>query len=127
LEKNGYDMTPYQTVLEKVASTMTFRGFAHNNWFAAQSSTMIAAALSLQDTTRRNYYLNFYLNKDTVHHGCGHLSIPTMVSQWLTPDGHWKETAGYHNYAIRNLLASALIMEKNGYAVFKKHPSLFKA
>src|SRR5690625_2724426 len=62
LEKNGYDMTPYQTVLEKVASTMTFRGFAHNNWFAAQSSTMIAAALSLQDTTRRNYYLNFYLN-----------------------------------------------------------------
>lgn len=127
LRKKGYDTSPYETVFDRMARTMTFRGFVNNNWFAAQTPAMVTAALSLEDTARRNYYLHFYLQSDTVHDGCGHLAIPSMISRWLTPDGHWKETAGYHNYATGNFLISALIMEKNGYPVFEKYPALFQA
>lgn len=127
LRQKKYDTTPYETVLDKIAATMTFRGFVNNNWFAAQTPAMVTAALSLEDTTKRNNYLRFYLQKDTIHDGCGHLAIPSMIARWLTPDGHWKETAGYHNYATGNFLVSALIMEKNGYPVFEKYPALFQA
>lgn len=127
LIEHHYDMSPYETVFDRIAHTMTFRGFVNNNWFAAQTPAMVTAALSLTDTARRNYYLHFYLEKDTIRDGCGHLAIPSMISRWLTPDGHWKETAGYHNYATGNFLISALIMERNGYPVFEKYPALFQA
>jgi hypothetical protein len=127
LRGNGYDTHWYETVFDKIASTMVFRGFWHNNWFAAQTPALVFAALSLQDKKKRDYYLNFYLRKDTIRGSCGQLALPSLVEKWLTPDGHWKETGGYHNYAIGNLLVSALAMERNGYPVFEKFPALFEA
>lgn len=122
-----YDLSPYETVFDKIAATMTFRGFWNNNWFAAQTPPLVMAALSLKDTARRNEYLRYYLTTDTIQGACGHLAIPSMISRWLTPDGHWKETAGYHNFATGNFLLSALVMEKNGYPVFEQYPALFGA
>jgi hypothetical protein len=127
LGENGYDTHWYETVFDKIASTMVFRGFWHNNWFAAQTPALVFATLSLQDKKKRDYYLNFYLRKDTIRGSCGQLALPSLVKEWLTPDGHWKETGGYHNYAIGNLLVSALAMEENGYPVFRKFPALFQA
>jgi hypothetical protein len=127
LRRKGYDTRYYDTVFQKIAATMTFRGFWNNNWFAAQTPPMVFAALSIDNKKARDYYLNFYLNKDTIRGACGQLALPSLVKKWLTPDGHWKETGGYHNYAIGHLLVSALAMERNGYPVFEKHPALFQA
>ncbi|MBE7173609.1 MAG: heparinase II/III family protein [Williamsia sp.] len=127
IREQGYDTGWYEGVFEKIARTMTFRGYWNNNWFAAQTPAMIFAALSLENKTRRDFYLDFYLNRDTINGSCGHLALASVVSKWLTPDGHWKEPGGYHNFPISSLLTSALAMENNGYNVFGKYPALFKS
>ncbi len=127
MNKNGYDLHWYETVFEKFASTLAFRGLWNNNWYAAESSTMVFASLNLENKQKQAYYLQFILSKDTINGACGQLALPSTVQKWLTPDGHWKEPGGYHNYPVGNLLISALALEKNGYAVFQKFPALFKA
>ena len=127
MQQNGYDLHWYETVFEKFASTLAFRGFWNNNWYAAESSTMVFATLSLENKDKRDYYLQFILSKDTINGACGQLALPSTVKNWLTPDGHWKEPGGYHNYPVGNLLISALALEKNGYDIFRKFPALFKA
>lgn len=127
MKKNGYDLHWYDTVFEKIASTLAFRGFWNNNWYAAESSTMVFATLNLENKQKRDYYLQFILSKDTINGGCGQLALPSTVKKWLTPDGHWKEPGGYHNFPVSNLLISSLALEKNGYDVFMKFPALFKA
>jgi hypothetical protein len=127
LREKKYETSWYEGVFQKIAHTMAFRGFWNNNWFAAQSPAMVFAALSLENKDSTNYYLNFYLNKDTVNGPCGHLALPSVVSRWLTPDGHWKEPGGYHNFPISNLSISGLAMEKNGYNVFDAYPALLQS
>jgi hypothetical protein len=127
MQKNGYDLHWYETVFEKFASTLAFRGFWNNNWYAAESSTLVFAALSLENKQTKDYYLKFFLEKDTIHGGCGQLALPSTVDKWLTPDGHWKEPGGYHNYPVGNLLVASLALEKNGYNIFGKFPALFQA
>jgi hypothetical protein len=127
MKENGYDLHYYETVFEKFASTLAFRGFYNNNWYAAESSTMVYAALSLENKSKRDYYLQFFLDKDTINGGCGQLALPSTVEKWLTPDGHWKEPGGYHNFPVSNLLISSLALEKNGYDIFHRFPALFKA
>lgn len=127
MKDKGYDLHYYESVFEKFASTLAFRGFWNNNWYGAESSTMVFAALSLDNQKNKDYYLQFYLDKDTINGACGQLALPSTVEKWLTPDGHWKEPGGYHNYPVSNLLLAALAMEKNGYDIFHKFPALFKA
>jgi len=127
MKQNGYDLHYYEPVFEKFASTLAFRGFWNNNWYAAESSTMVFASLSLENQKKRDYYLQFYLEKDTINGGCGQLALPSTVEKWLTPDGHWKEPGGYHNYPVSNLLVAAFALEKNGYNIFRRFPALFKA
>jgi len=127
IRSKKYEITWYEGVFEKIAATMTFRGYWNNNWFAAQTPAMVFAALSLENKQRRDYYLNFYLIKDTINGSCGHLALPSVVDKWLTPDGHWKEPGGYHNFPVSSLLISALAMENNGYNVFGKHPTLLQS
>lgn len=127
MQQKGYDLHWYETVFEKFASTLAFRGFWNNNWYAAESSTLVFAALNLENQQKKDYYLQFVLSKDTINGGCGQLALPSTVEKWLTPDGHWKEPGGYHNYPVGNLLVSALALEKNGYNIFRKFPALFKA
>ena len=127
LVKYKYPLENYDKAFEKVAWTLSFRGYAGNNWFAAESSTLVAAALSLKDARKRNYYLDFYLNRDTVVEGCGQLSLPSAAKLWFTPDGHWKEPGGYHNYPVSKLIEAVLMLENNGYQIFNQYPILLKA
>ena len=127
MKQNGYDLHWYENVFEKFASTLAFRGFWNNNWYAAESSTMVFAALNLENKQKRDYYLQFILSKDTINGACGQLALPSTVAKWLTPDGHWKEPGGYHNYPVGNLLLSSLALEKNGHDVFRQFPALFRA
>jgi len=127
LKKEGYELGWYQNVFDKFASTLTFRGYWNNNWYAAVSSTLVYAALNLDDKEKQDYYLQFVLEKDTINGACGHLSLATTVKDWLTPDGHWKEPGGYHNFPVSNLIKAAFALEKNGYPVFQTYPELFDA
>ncbi len=127
LRQKKYETSWYETVFTKIAATMTFRGFWNNNWFAAQTPAMVYAALSLEDKQQTDYFLQFYMTKDTVNAECGHLALPSVIDKWLTPDGHWKEPGGYHNFPISSLLSSALAMENNGYNVFGKYPALLQS
>lgn len=125
--KNKYSLKNYEAVFERIAWTLAFRGYVGNNWFAAESSTLVSAALSLQDRSKRDYYLSFYLSRDTIVNGCGQLSLPSAMKTWFTPDGHWKEPGGYHNYPVSNLIESAMMLENNGYEIFNKYPGLLKS
>ncbi|MBL7968526.1 MAG: heparinase II/III family protein [Prolixibacteraceae bacterium] len=127
MRQQNYDLHWYEPVFEKFASTLAFRGFWNNNWYAAESSTLTFAALSLENKQKRDYYLQFILEKDTINGGCGQLAFPSTVEKWLTHDGHWKEPGGYHNYPVGNLLVSAMALEKNGYDIFRKFPAMFRA
>jgi hypothetical protein len=127
MRSKKYETSWYETVFEKTVNTMTFRGYWNNNWFAAQTPTMVFNALSLEDKKKREYYLNFYLNKDTINGACGHLAMPSVLEKWLTPDGHWKEPGGYHTFPVSSLLTSALALENNGYNVFGKYPALLQS
>ena len=127
MKRRGYDLSYYQPVFEKVASVMAFRGYTNNNWYAAESSTMVAAALALEDPARRDYFLQFYLSKDTVVNGIGQLALPSTIKIWLTDDGHWREPGGYHNYPVSKLLEAGMYLENNGYRVFEEFPQLFEA
>ncbi|MBC8006209.1 MAG: hypothetical protein H7X84_12100, partial [Verrucomicrobia bacterium] len=46
MKQKGYELKWYEPVFEKFASTLAFRGFWNSNWYAAESSTMVFAALS---------------------------------------------------------------------------------
>ncbi len=127
LRKNNYETKWYEPVFDKIAHTMTFRGFWNNNWFAAQTPALVFSAMALEDKTKKDYYLNFVTTKDTINGGCGHLSMPSVVKEWLTPDGHWKEPGGYHNFPVSSLLTASLALEKNGIPVFKDNPALLDA
>jgi hypothetical protein len=127
LRQKKYETSWYESVFDKIANTMTFRGFWNNNWFAAQTPALVYAALSLENKVQKNFYLDFYLNKDTINGQCGHLALPSVISKWLTPDGHWKEPGGYHNFPISSLLTSAVALENNGYNVFGKFPALLQS
>jgi hypothetical protein len=124
LRKNNYETKWYEPVFDKIAHTMTFRGFWNNNWFAAQTPALVFSAMALEDKTKKDYYLNFVTTKDTINGGCGHLSMPSVVKEWLTPDGHWKEPGGYHNFPVSSLLTASLALEKNGIPVFKEYEDM---
>lgn len=127
LKAAGYNLSYYESVFEKIAQTLAYRGYTGNNWYAAESSTLVAAALALDNPEKQNYYLQYYLSKDTIFNGCGQLAMPSTVRIWLTDDGHWREPGGYHNYPVSKLLESGLMLENNGYDVFRRFPQLFKA
>ncbi len=128
IREKKYETKYYEGVFTKIANTLTIRGYINNNWFAAETPPLVYAALSIEDKKLRDYYLSFFLSRDTiVEGGGGQLSLPTALKKWFTPDGHWKEPGGYHNYPVGSLLRSALAMEKNGYPVFQQYPTLFNS
>jgi hypothetical protein len=127
MKQKGYEMKWYEVVFEKFAATLAFRGFWNNNWYAAESSTLVFAALSLENKQKQDYFLQFMLHRDTINGSCGQLALPSTVEKWLTHDGHWKEPGGYHNYPVGNLLVASWALEKNGYDIFRKFPALFQA
>ena len=127
MKSKGYDMQYYQDVFEKFAHRMVVNGYMDCNWYAAESATLVYAALSLDDKEKQDYYLSFFTHRDTVDGRWGHTSLKTTVDEWFTPDGHWMEPGGYHTFPVSNLLRAALAMEKNGHAIMAEYPSLFKS
>jgi hypothetical protein len=127
MEQTGYETRFFQPVFEKLAKTTKLRGFISNNWYAAQTTTLTYNALSLDDPVLRDYYLSFYLERDTVHGSWGQLALPTTMQKHFTHDGHWKENAGYHDMPVGDLLMAAVPVENNGYRVFEDHPALYQA
>ncbi|MCH8494376.1 MAG: hypothetical protein LAT57_01930 [Balneolales bacterium] len=127
MDEAGYETRYFQPVFEKLAKTTKLRGFITNNWYAAQTTTLTYNALSLDDAELRDYYLSFYLERDTIDGRWGQLGLPTTLSTHFTDDGHWKENAGYHDMPVGDLLMAAVPVENNGYRVFEDHPALFQA
>ena len=120
-------MDKFESVFERLAQTQLERGFWNNNWFAAQSPTYIYSALALSDKVKRDEYLHYFMYEDKISGSCGRLSLKSTCERWLTPDGHWKEPGGYHNFPVGNILRAAVAAEKNGYPVFTEFPPLYRA
>jgi len=127
MNEAGYETRYFQPVFEKLAKTTKLRGFITNNWYAAQTTTLTWNALSLDDPLKRDYYLSFYLERDTINGSWGQLALPTTMQKHFTHDGHWKENAGYHDMPVGDLLMAAVPVENNGYRVFQDHPALYQA
>jgi len=127
MKAKGYEMSYYDVVFDKLAHTMAFRGFYNNNWYAAQTTTLVYAALAMEDRSRCDYYLQFVLSRDTIAGSCGRYSMASSVKHWLTSDGHWKEPGGYHTMPVSHLVTAAVALENNGYNIFGRNPALFDA
>lgn len=127
LVSEEYDMSYFQTVFEKMSDTAMKRGFWTNNWYAAQSTVMVYAALALNDKAKRDHYLSYYLDSDFKNGECGQLGLSTTMKTHFTEDGHWKENSGYHDMPVGHLLESAIAVENQGISVFQNYPSLFQA
>jgi len=127
LEQNEAPLDKFESVFERLTQTQLERGFWNNNWFAAQSPTYLYSALALSDKTKRDKYLHYFMYEDKINGSCGRLSLKTTCERWLTPDGHWKEPGGYHNFPVGNILKASVAAEKNGYHVFSEFPPLYKA
>lgn len=127
MKRKRYEMKYYPDIWEKFANTMLIQGYRDCNWYAAENTTMVYAALLLDDPEKRDLYLEHFMDKDTIIGRAGHTSLRTTMVEWFTPDGHWKEPGGYHTFPVSNLLRASLAMEKNGYRVFDKYPALLDA
>lgn len=127
LKINDAPLDKFDQVFERLAQTQLERGFWNNNWFAAQSPTYIYSALAISDKVKRDEYLHYFMYEDKINGGCGRLSLKSTCEQWLTPDGHWKEPGGYHNFPVGNILQASVAAEKNGYKVFTEFPPLYQA
>jgi hypothetical protein len=127
LEKTDAPFDKFDQVFERMAQTQLERGFWNNNWFAAQSPTYIFSALAISDKSKRDKYLHYFMYEDRISGSCGRLSLKSTCERWLTPDGHWKEPGGYHNFPVGNILRAAVAAEKNGYPVFTEFPPLYRA
>lgn len=117
----------FDSVFERLTQTQLERGFWNNNWFAAQSPTYIYSALALSDKAKRDEYLHYFMYEDKIQGSCGRLSLQSTCERWLTPDGHWKEPGGYHNFPVGNILRASVAAEKNGYQVFTEFAPLYQA
>jgi hypothetical protein len=127
LEANGAPMKKYDSIFSRLARTQLERGFWQNNWFAAQSPTYLYSALAISDKEEKDKYLHYFMYEDKTNGKCGRISLKTTCERWLTPDGHWKEPGGYHNFPVGNILRASVAAENNGYAVFEEFPPLFQA
>lgn len=127
LEKNEAPLDKFDAVFERLTQIQLERGFWNNNWFAAQSPTYIYSALAMSDKTKRDKYLHYFMYEDKIDGSCGRLSLKSTCEKWLTPDGHWKEPGGYHNFPVGNILRASVAAEKNGYKVFMEFPPLYQA
>ena len=127
MKSKGYEMSYYEIVFNRIAHTMVFRGYWNNNWYAVQTEPLVYAALSLDDKTQRDNYLQYVLTRDTIDGSCGRYCIASTVEHWLSHDGHWEEPGGYHTFPVTHLLTASLALENNGYNVFGRYPALFDA
>jgi len=127
LEKNEAPFDKFDNVFGRMTQTQLERGFWNNNWFAAQSPTYLYSALALSDKAKRDEYLHYFMYEDRISGSCGRLSLKSTCERWLTPDGHWKEPGGYHNFPVGNILRASVAAEKNGYHVFTEFPPLYRA
>ena len=127
LKENGAPLDKFDSVFERLTQTQLERGFWNNNWFAAQSPTYMYSALALSNKGKRDEYLHYFMYEDKISGSCGRLSLKSTCERWLTPDGHWKEPGGYHNFPVGNILRASVAAEKNGYQVFTEFPPLYRA
>ena len=127
LKKNEAPLDKFNSVFERLTQTQLERGFWNSNWFAAQSPTYIYSALAISDKEKRDEYLHYFMYEDKISGSCGRLSLKSTCKRWLTPDGHWKEPGGYHNFPVGNILRASVAAEKNGYKVFTEFPTLYQA
>jgi hypothetical protein len=127
LEKNEAPLDKFDNIFERLTQTQLERGFWNNNWFAAQSPTYMYSALAISDKSKRDEYLHYFMYEDKINGSCGRLSLKSTCARWLTPDGHWKEPGGYHNFPVGNILQASVAAENNGYKVFTEFPPLYQA
>jgi len=127
LKQQEAPLDKFDIVFERLTQTQLERGFWNNNWFAAQSPTYLYSALALPDKAKRDQYLHYFMYEDRISGSCGRLSLKSTCERWLTPDGHWKEPGGYHNFPVGNILRAAVAAENNGYPVFTEFPPLYRA
>ena len=127
LKSKSYEMSYYGIVFNKMAHTMTFRGYWSNNWYAVQTTPLVYAALSLEDKSQCDDYLQYVLKRDTINGSWGRYGLASTVKNLLSHDGHWEEPGGYHTFPLTHLITASLALENNGYNVFGQFPALFDA
>ncbi|MGL5318901.1 MAG: heparinase II/III domain-containing protein [Bacteroidales bacterium] len=124
LNEYSYETSYYQPIFERIAESVLNSGSTTDESSALESATFVMASLSLDDAAKRDKYMQFYLDKDSVNNKKGQLSLKTITKSWMAKEGYWKEPALYQNKVLPELLLSALIAEKNGYPVVRNYPML---
>lgn len=124
MNEYSYDTSLYQPIFERIAESVLSSGSTVDESSALESATLVMAALSLDDSSKRNKYMKFFLEQDSVNNKKGQLSLKTITKNWMEKEGYWKEPALYQNKVLPELLLAAYMAEKNGFPVIKQYPML---
>lgn len=124
LNEYSYDTSFYQPIFERIAKSIVSTGSTTDESSALESATLVMAALSLDDKAKRDNYMQYFLEKDSVNNKRGHLSLKTIAKNWIEKEGYWKEPAAYQNKVLPELLLASYIAEKNNYPVIRQYPML---
>lgn len=125
LDDNNYDTSFYQPVFEKIANTLLSRGDLAS--FAVKNPMLVFSSLLVEQPQKKEELLVRIIEKDSiVARQYGNLSLKSIVSGHLTPDGFFKDP-GNHASAVYNLLLSVWTLEKNNYSVLNVYPVLGKS
>lgn len=124
LNENSYDTSFYQPIFERIIESLLATGSTTDQSSAQESATLVMAALSIEDTAKRDKYMQYFLSKDSVNNKKGQIALPSIVKNWIAKDGYWKAPARYQNQVVPELLLATYMAEKNGYHVLDKYPLL---
>lgn len=124
LNEYSYDTSYYQPVFERIAESVISSGSTTDESSALESATLVMASLSLDDKAKRDKYMQYFLEKDSVNNKRGQLSLKSIAKNWIEKEGYWKEPAAYQNKVLPELLLASYIAEKNGYPVIRQYPML---
>lgn len=125
LVENRYEVAPYQPVFEKIADNIIHKGLITSNSSVRISSTLLFAALNIDDRTKQANYIDYFLDKDTIiDKQYGHLSLKSIVAQKFTNQGYLKSPSKIQNEILPQLLTAMYACELNGYPILGKYPQL---
>ncbi|MFZ4455296.1 MAG: hypothetical protein ACOYOT_03665 [Bacteroidales bacterium] len=125
LKDNGYDMTIYQSVFEKICWTLISQGNLDS--YAAKSPMLVSSALSIENDLKRELLLGYIVDKDSiVARDYGNLCLNTAIPRFFSANGFYKDP-GKHAASVYNILLSSWMLEHNNIPITNAYPSLLKA
>lgn len=129
LRKNSLPTGHINRVLLQFAQNFRDQGLTRGNFNVVEMQGMVLSALAQDDVSASRYYLSHALDltyENPRNRTIGTRPLSRVMVEEVQANGFWPETPAYHNYPVSYLMATCMVLEKNGHDVFKRYPTLFR-